>query len=75
MAKETTLARGMVTASDEIAVELLDTAEHAQMILIRWPAKVTPVQPCAYADAASKAMRILATASTELARLKAGRRL
>jgi hypothetical protein len=33
------------------------------------------VQPCAYSDAASKAMRILATASTEVARLKAGRRL
>jgi hypothetical protein len=26
MAKETILARGMVTASDEIAIELLDTA-------------------------------------------------
>jgi hypothetical protein len=72
MAKETILARGMVTASDEIAIELLDNGETPQVILIRWPAKVTPVQPGAYAEAASKAMR---TANTELARLKAGRRL
>jgi hypothetical protein len=75
MAKETILAAGMVTASEKITVELLDNGETPQMVLIRWPVKVTPVQPGAYADAASKAMRILATASTELARLKAGRRL
>jgi hypothetical protein len=45
MAQETILARGMVTASDEITVGLLDNGETPQVILIRWPAKVTPVQP------------------------------
>ena len=36
--------------------------------MIRWPAQATPVRPEAYADCASKIMRLFAKASVELAR-------
>jgi hypothetical protein len=63
----------MVTASDEITIELLDNGDTPQVILIRWPAKMTPVHPGAYADTASKIMRILARANTELTRIRVRR--
>jgi hypothetical protein len=43
------------------------------MITIRWPAQATPVRPAAYAETASKIMRIIARANIELARLKMSR--
>jgi len=58
----------MVTASNEITVKLLDNGEAPQVILIRWPAKVTPAQPGAYAGAASKIMKAFAHASVRLPR-------
>jgi hypothetical protein len=44
------------------------------VVVITWPSQPTPVLPAAYADAAAKAMRVLANASVELARIKAGSR-
>jgi hypothetical protein len=70
MAQTTTLASGMVTASDEIRVELLDNGETPPMILIRWPAEVTPVQPGSYADAASKIMKVFAQANVRLTQIR-----
>jgi hypothetical protein len=67
------LAEGSISQSDHIAIELLDARETPKMIMIRWPAQATPVQPVAYADCASKIMRLFAKASVELARIKARR--
>jgi hypothetical protein len=67
------LAEGSISQTDRIAVELLDTRETPKLIMIRWPAQATPVQPEAYADCASKIMRLFARASVELARIKARR--
>ena len=62
------LAEGSISQSDRIAIELLDARETPKMIMIRWPAQATPVRPEAYADCASKIMRLFAKASVELAR-------
>jgi len=67
------LAEGSISQSDRIANELLDALETPKMIMIRWPAQATPVQPEAYADCASKIMRLFAKASVELARIRARR--
>jgi hypothetical protein len=67
------LAEGSISQSDRIAIELLDTREKPRMIMIRWPAQTTPVQPEAYADCTSKIMRLFAMASVELARIRARR--
>jgi hypothetical protein len=68
-----TLASGQITASDTIVVELVTSAHMPPMILIHWPVKATPVRPAAYADTASKIMRILARANIELARIRLAR--
>jgi len=67
------LAEGSISQSDRIAIELLDARETPKMIMIRWPAQATPVRPEAYADCASKIMRLFAKASVELARIRARR--
>lgn len=43
------------------------------MIMIRCPAQAALVRPAAYAETASKIMRIIARANIELARLKISR--
>jgi hypothetical protein len=66
--KKLPLASGHVTPAAPIVVELVDIEDMPQMILITWPEKPTPVSPKRYDEIASRAMRILANASTELAR-------
>jgi hypothetical protein len=68
-----TLAEGSITHSDHLLVELVDTKDTPKMILIHWPAQPTPVRPEAYADTASKIMRVLAKANVELSRIRARR--
>jgi hypothetical protein len=65
-----TLASGQITASDTIVVELVTSAHTPPIVLIHWPVKATTVGPAAYADTASKIMRILARANIELARIR-----
>ena len=69
----TTLAEGAITQSDYLVIELVAPQGHPQMITIGWPAQATPVRPAAYAETASKIMRIVARANIELARLKISR--
>ena len=68
-----TLAEGDITQNDHLVVELVDGQETRQVVLIHWPVKATVVRPAAYGDAA-KAMRLLANADVELARLRTRRR-
>jgi hypothetical protein len=65
-----TLAEGDITQNDHLVVELVDGQETPQMVLIHWPVKATVVRPASYGDAAAKAMRLLANADVELARLR-----
>jgi hypothetical protein len=53
-----------------LVVELVDTKDTPKMILIHWPAEATPVRPDAYADAASKVMKIFAAANVRLTQIR-----
>ena len=66
-----TLSEGHITPATKLTVELIDTKDMPQTILIRWPVKPTPVSPRRHDEIASRAMRLLANASTELAARKA----
>ena len=74
MSKETILASGMVTASDELVVELIKPDNAPQMILVRWPDHPTVIQPRRFGDTASAVVRLFARANTELARIRASKR-
>jgi hypothetical protein len=68
------LATGRVAPDATLTVELISPQGMPQIILITWPVQPTPVQPTAYADAAARAMRVLARASVELSQRRAGER-
>ncbi len=68
---KTVLATGPITPDATLNIELVDTPHMPQVVLIVWPVKPTHVRPQAYAETASRIMRVLARASTELARKRA----
>jgi hypothetical protein len=72
----TPLASGAINASgDTIEVILVQPVDNPSVIMIRWPDAPTITAPARYNEVASTAMRLLAEASTTLARLKANKRL
>jgi hypothetical protein len=66
------LASGHITPDAKITVEFSD--DEMPMVVINWPAKPTPVSPKRYDEIAARAMRLLASASTELAARRRRRR-
>jgi hypothetical protein len=76
VSKSTILATGQITQAphDTIRVELLELAGESATVRVTWPSQTTITSPARYADVAATAMRILANGSTELTRLKAGKR-
>jgi hypothetical protein len=71
----TPLASGTINASgDTIEVVLVQPADMPAVIRIIWPLQPTVADPRRYAEVAAAAIRLLANASTELARRKATRR-
>ncbi len=72
----TPLASGAINQSgDTIEIVLVQPADNPSVIMIRWPDAPTITTPGRYLEVASTAMRLLAEASTTLARIKASRRL
>jgi hypothetical protein len=72
----TPLAGGAINQSgDTLSVELVEPADAPPAVLIRWPAAPTITTAARYNEVASTAMKLLAEASTTLARIKAGKRL
>ena len=72
----TPLASGPINQSgDTIEVVLAQPADNPSMIMIRWPDAPTITTPSRYNEVASTAMRLLAEASTTLARIRASKRL
>jgi hypothetical protein len=69
-----TLAEGDLSENDHLVIELVDGQDTPQVVLIRWPPRATAVRPAAYGDTAAKAMRLLANADVELARLRRTRK-
>ena len=62
-------------SGDSLSVELVEPADAPPAVLIRWPAAPTITTAARYNEVASTAMKLLAEASTTLARIKAGKRL
>jgi hypothetical protein len=75
MSKSTTLSAGQINGADELSVQLVQLADTPAVVRIVWPNGPTITTPARYNEVASTAMRLLAEASTMLARLKASRRL
>jgi hypothetical protein len=72
MSKQTTLASGQITKSsnDNIEVELIEPADAPGIVVITWPTKPTNLHPQRLAEVVNVAIRLLANASTELARIR-----
>ena len=69
-----TLSAGHVTQNSPISVELIKHNYYPQarpIVVITWPSHVTEVSPAKLGEVITNATRILANASTELARLRA----
>jgi hypothetical protein len=60
---------------DHLSVELIEPDGMPAVVRIVWPTAPTITTPARYTEVASTAMRLLAEASTMLARIKASRRL
>jgi hypothetical protein len=75
MSKTTTLAAGQITPADIISIELVQAHETPPTIMINWPPQPTVCVPRHFNEVAAAAMKVLASASTELTRIKANRRL
>lgn len=66
------LAGGPITRSgDRLRVELHQPADSPSFVMVRWPDAPTITTTTRYTEMASTAMRLLAEASTTLARIKA----
>jgi hypothetical protein len=69
------LAHGKITAADEVSVQLIQPHSMPAVVRIVWPTAATITTPARYLEVASAAIRLLAEASTTLARIKASKRL
>ena len=71
MSNITPLASGQVTAADTLTIELVKPLDMPAVVIIRWPAQPSITDPRTFSPTASAAMRILATAVTQLAAIRA----
>jgi hypothetical protein len=71
----TDLASGLINGSDPLQVELIQPTGMPAVIRIVWPDAPMITSPARYNEVASTVMKLLAEASTTLARIKASRRL
>jgi hypothetical protein len=70
-----TLVHGAINGADSLTIELIQPADHSQVVRIVWPTAPTITTPARYNEVTSTAMRLLADASTTLARIRARKRL
>ena len=75
MTQSTTLAQGLINGADTITIELIQPADMPAVVRVVWPTAPTITTPARYLEVASTAMRLLAEASTMLARIRASKRL
>ena len=73
MSKQTILAAGQITTSDELRVELIESLEPS--IVITWPAAPTVTDLRQFNTAANTVARLMAAAVTRLAELRRERKL
>jgi hypothetical protein len=73
--QSTILSSGPINGADTLTIELIQPDRMPAVVRILWPAAATTTTPAHYLEVASAAMRLLAEASTNLARIRARRRL
>ena len=73
--KSTILSSGPINGADTLTIELIQPERMPAVVRIAWPTAATITTPAHYLEVASGAMRLLAEASTNLARIRASRRL
>jgi hypothetical protein len=71
MSKTTILASGNVTPTDTLLVELREPDEFPATILITWPQAPSVVDPRRFGATANAVARLMATAITTLAQIRA----
>ena len=71
MSKTTILASGQITPNDALVVELREPEEFPASILIIWPQAPSVVDPRRFGATANAVARIMATAITKLAQIRA----
>jgi hypothetical protein len=71
----THLVSGQLNGADSIRIELIEADETPAVVIVTWPTKATVCHPRRFPEVAAMVARLFAAASTELARIKAGRRL
>ena len=76
MSKVTTLGESQIIASPHnvISIELVEADETPAVVIVTWPLQPTMLHPRRFPDGAVAIVRLFATASTELARIKARKR-
>ena len=74
MSQVTELATTQINTTAAVTVELVEAEETPAVVIVTWPVKATVLHPRRFPDAAA-VRRMFATASTELSRIKAGRKL
>ena len=75
MAQSTILSSGPIDGADTLTIELIQPGSMPAVVKIVWPTAATITTLADYLQVASAAMRLLAEASTTLARIRASRRL
>jgi hypothetical protein len=73
--QSTILSSGPINSADTLTIELFQPDRMPAVVRIVWPTAATITTPAHYLEVASAAMRLLAEASTILARIRASRRL
>jgi hypothetical protein len=71
MSKTTILANGQITPTDALRVELQEPDEFPATILIVWPQAPSVVDPRRFSATANAVARLMATAITKLAEIRA----
>jgi hypothetical protein len=73
--QSTILSSGAINGAETLTIELIRPNSMPAVVRIVWPTAATITTPADYLQVASAAMRLLAEASTTLARIRASRRL
>jgi hypothetical protein len=73
--QSTILSSGTINGADTLTIEAIQPDSMPAVVRIVWPTAATITTPAHYREVASAAMRLLAEASTTLARIRASRRL
>jgi hypothetical protein len=75
MSKVITLASGQLNGADQVTVQLIRPEHDPAIVRILWPLQPTVTDPKRFPEMAAMLARLFATASTELAAIKARRLL